>query len=76
MTKIYKIMVRFAKQAVITLLCFGGLLATKCINLNNEPCIARLTLEFNSKILLMNCVRDYHPFIVSLNRCNRNCNTL
>ena len=37
-------MFRFITQAVIvSLLCFGGLSATKQVSLNNQPCTARQT---------------------------------
>ena len=43
----------------------------KCISLNNEPCLARLTLmDLNTYEL------HYHPFMLNSDRCNGNCNTL
>ena len=34
----------FIKEALIALLSFGGSLAVKFTSLNNEPCLATLTL--------------------------------
>ena len=37
------------KQVFIVLLSFSGSLATKCVPLNDEPCMVRLTLtDLNS----------------------------
>ena len=47
------------------LLRFGESLATKCIRLNNEPCIARSTL-----IDLISDDLGYHSFTVGLYRGN------
>ena len=33
-------MFKFVQQDLIALLSFSGILATKCISLNNEPCLA------------------------------------
>ena len=40
----YKIMVKLNKQTFIALLSFSRSMATKCISLNNEQCLARTTL--------------------------------
>ena len=37
-------MFRFIKQVIIVLLSFSEFLATKCMSLNNEPCMIRPTL--------------------------------
>ena len=67
----YKIMFKFIEQAFIALLCFSGSLATKCISLNNEPCLTRSTfIDLNPTEL------HYYPFMVSLDRCNGSCNTI
>ena len=42
--KQYKIMFRLIKQVLFALLPFSESLATKCVSLNNEPCITRSTL--------------------------------
>ena len=64
-----KRLLRFIKQAFITLLSFSRLLATKCISLNNEPCLVRATLiDLNSDE--HNQGLPYFPFIM------KSCNTL
>ena len=64
-------MFKFIIQAFVTLLSFSGSLAAKCICLNNEPCLSRLTLtDFTNSNL--NC----YLFMVSLDRCNGSFNTL
>ena len=67
-----KKMFKFIKQAFISLLLrFNVQLATKCISLYNEACLARRTLNgLNSNEL------NYHPFIISLDRCNESCTIL
>ena len=64
-------MPEFFKQVFIVLvLYFGELLATKCVSLNNQLCTSRLTLiNLNHDEL-----HDY-PFMVSLDRCDKCCNT-
>ena len=64
-------MFTFIKQAFIAFLRFSGPLATKCISLNNDPCLARPTF-----ISLILNELHYYPFIVSLDKCNGSCNTL
>ena len=56
---------------MLVLLRFGGSLATKCLSMNNQLCMARLTLvDLN--------LGELNPlsFIISLSRCNRNCSTV
>ena len=61
----------FNKWTFIALLTFIGLLATKCISLYNEPCLARATLiDLNSNDL------HHYPFKVSLDKCHGSCNAL
>ena len=63
-------MLKFIKQAFISL-SFSGSLATKCISLNDETCLLRSNLiDLNPNKL------HYYSFLVSLDRCNRSCNTL
>ena len=63
-------MFKFIKQISI-LLIFIRSLATKCISLNSEPCLARLTLiDLDSNKL--HC----YSFMVSLDRCNGSYNAL
>ena len=49
------------KQVFIVSLSFSESLSTKCVPLNDEPCMVRPTLK-------------YYPFIISLDKCNRICN--
>ena len=72
-------MLKFVKESVIALLGSTGSLAciakvsdrAKCISPNNGPCIARSTLiDLNLK------ERYCYPFMVSLDRYNRNFNIL
>ena len=54
---------------LIALLSFSGSLATKCVSLNNEPCMTWPTpIDLNSVEL------NYYPFVISLNKCNGSCN--
>ena len=39
-------MFRLIKQVFIALPSFSGFLATKCVSLNNEPCMTRPTLIY------------------------------
>ena len=52
-------------------MCFGGSLATTCMSLRNEPCVARSTLIDLNLIDL-----NYYPFIVILDKCNGSCNAI
>ena len=64
-------MFKFIKKAFIVLVSFSGSLFTKCMSVNNETYFARPTLiDWNLTEL------HYHPFMLSLDRCNENCNTL
>ena len=48
------------KQVLILLLSFSSSLATKCISLNDEPCMVRPTLiDLNTANL------KYYPFVIS-----------
>ena len=62
------------KQVLILLLSFGRFLArdqTKCLFLNDEPCMVIPTL------IDMNPVEfKYYPFMISLNKCTGSCNVL
>ena len=55
---------------VLNLLAFGGPLATKCVSMNNQSCMATPML-----IGLNPDERHYCLFIISLDRCEGNCNT-
>ena len=49
---------------------FVSSLATKCMSLNDEPCMSRLT------IIELNYVElKYYRFINSLDKCSRRCNS-
>lgn len=64
-----KMMFKFIKQAFIVLLRFSGSLDTKCISLDNEPCLVRPTLiDLNSNA--HNQRLCHYPFMVSLDRCD------
>ena len=52
------------------LLSFSSSLATKCVPLNDEPCIVRPTL------IDLNPECKYYPFMISLDQCNGSCNVL
>ena len=62
------------KQVFILLVSFSTSLArdqTKCLFLNDEPCMAKPTL------IEMNLVEPKNdPIIISLNKCTENCNVL
>ena len=59
------------KQVLIVLLHFSESLATKCVLLNNEPCMVRSSLiDLNPAEL------KYYPFIVSLDKCTGSCDVL
>ena len=48
------------KQLLILLLSFSSSLATKCLSLNDEPCMVRPTLiDLNTANL------KYYPFVIS-----------
>ena len=63
-------MFKYIQQDFILLLNFSVWLARKCISLNNEPCLVRPpVIDLNPKKVL------YYPFMISLERCSRSCNT-
>ena len=65
-------MFRFIKQvllSVIGLLNLSASLATRCMSLNNEPCMTRLTLIALNPVKL-----NYYPHMISLDKCNGSCN--
>ena len=64
-------MFRLIKQVFITLLSFSESLTTKCVSLNNEPCMVRLTfIDLNSVEL------NFYRFVISLDKCNGNCDVV
>ena len=56
-------MFRSVKKVFISLLSFGRSWATKCVSLNNKPCMIRLNL-----IDLTHFVLNYYPFMISLDK--------
>ena len=59
------------KQVFIVLLSFSSTLATKCVPLNDEPCMVRPTLIDLNPIEL-----KYYPSMISLDKCKGSCNVL
>ena len=57
------------KQVSIGLLSFSESLVTKCVSLNNEPCINRTTLIDLNPI-------ELNPLIISLDKRNGSCNAV
>ena len=56
---------------VLVLLFFDGSLAMKCISMNSHLCFVRATVvKLNLDEL------HYYPFVISINRCGGNCNTI
>ena len=47
---------------------FSESLATKCVSLDNEPCMTKPTLVDLNHIEL-----DYYSFIMNLDKCNGSC---
>ena len=59
------------KEVFVVLLSFSVSLATKCLLLNDEPCMVRPTLINMNPVEL-----KYYPFMISLNKCTGSCNIL
>ena len=55
----------------IVLLSFSISLASKCLFLNDEPCMGRPTLIDMNPFEI-----KYYPFMISLNKCTGSCNVL
>ena len=55
----------------MTLLNFEESSATKCVSLNNKPCIARRNFNDLTPIEL-----NYYQFMIIPGRCNGSCNIL
>ena len=62
-------MFSFVKQVFLVLLSFCSSLATKCVSLNDEPCIARPNL-----IVLNPVELKYNSLMISLDKCTGSCN--
>ena len=58
-------MFSLVKQMFVVLLSFISSLATKCLSLDNEPCMVRSAV-FN----LNHVKRKYYPFMISLDKCS------
>ena len=58
-------MFRLTKKVFITLLSCIGSLATKCVYLNNEPCMARCTV-----IDLNHIEPNYYQFMIIQDKCS------
>ena len=55
----------------ILLLSFSSFLGTKCLSLNDEPCMVSITIiDLNPSEL------KYYPFTISLDKCSGSCNVL
>ena len=59
------------KQVFTLLLSFRSSLVTKCMSLNDKPCMARPTLFDLNPLEL-----KYYPFMTSLDKCTESCNVL
>ena len=59
------------KQVFIALLSFSETSATKCLSLNDEPCMIIPTLIDLNPVEL-----KYYPFMISLEKCSGRCNVL
>ena len=59
------------QEVFIVLLSFDESLARKYVYLNNVSSMVRPTLIDLNPIEL-----NYYPFIISLDKCNRNCNAV
>ena len=59
------------KQMFTLILSFSSSLATKCVSLNDEPCMVRPTLIDLNPVEI-----KYYPFVISLDKCSGSCNVL
>ena len=68
------LLLEFLKSLFIVILDSGRSLTSrniKCISLNNEPCLAK------PKVINLNPDElHYSTFMIDLNKCGKNCNTL
>ena len=64
-------MFRLIKQVLIALLSFSRSLKSKCVSLNNEPCMISPSLIDLNPIKL-----SYYRFIINLDKCNGSCNAV
>ena len=56
---------------LIVLLSFSRSLLTKCVSLNNEPCMNRPTFIYLNPVEL-----NYHLLMISLYKCSGSCNAI
>ena len=64
-------MFRYVEQVFVLVLCCSGSLTKKCVSLSNQSLISRLMLiDLNPNKL------HYYSFLISLDRCDRTCNTV
>ena len=59
------------KQVFIALLSLSAALATKCVSLDNEPCMIRPTL-----IRLTIAELNHYLSIISVDKCSERCNSV
>ena len=59
------------KQLFIGLLIFVSSLGSKCVSLNEKPCMIRPSLIDLNPVEL-----KYYPFVISLDKCTGSCNVL
>ena len=64
-------MFRLIRQVLLALLSFSQSLATKCVSLNNEPCMIRPTL-IDLKLVDL----KYYPIMIRLDKYSRSCNSV
>ena len=64
-------MFELIKQVSIRLSSFSRSLATKCVSLNNEPCMS-IPFLFNLNPVEL----KYYPFMISLEKCSGSCNSV
>ena len=60
-------MFRLIKQVFITLMSYVGFLGTKCVSLNNKPCMIR-----PSFINIKSVELSYYPSMISVDKFNGN----
>ena len=57
--------------SIIVLLSFSKSLASKCVSLNNQPCMIRVFLIGFNHVQF-----KYYPFMISLDKCNGSCSDI
>ena len=64
-------MFSFIKQVFIVLFSCNSSLATKCVSLNDKPCMIRPTLIDLNPVEL-----KYYPFMIRIDKCTGSSNVL